>query len=212
MITRFRAVIHNLSRTGVPTLLGAVIAVVEAGLPAMRWADDNGYESEFHDQLGLMWRPGRFRFVRSHAHHLHGAGATYGRRNLTPARWLLVVVLEDLIEGRGVAFLVTHWVDSAFEPGAKNKALRLRLWLRARRRTREVIAGLEGLPVVLLGDFNRGGFADIGMGLDNAAGTRLDRILVTPGVFTAIGAKEGPHTGDAGHTHPSLRTTLEWIR
>ncbi|NOJ91368.1 hypothetical protein D7W82_04210 [Corallococcus sp. CA049B] len=134
------------------------------------------------NSIAISWRKNKFEKTGDGSRLTHG-----GEAGVTPSRFVNWVVLKNLETGAKLAFINTHYISGAWNGEHPERQER---WRTHNTVVREVVAELRGrgLPVVLVGDFNRALSQDIpGMNHLNTAGVSgvpIDQIYVTVGIGT----------------------------
>ncbi|NPC69279.1 hypothetical protein HPP05_05890 [Corallococcus exiguus] len=134
------------------------------------------------NSIAISWRKNKFEKTGDGSRLTHG-----GEADVTPSRFVNWVVLKNLATGAKLAFINTHYISGAWNGEHPERQDR---WRTHNTVVREVVAELRGrgLPVVLVGDFNRALSQDIpGMNHLNTAGVSgvpIDQIYVSVGIGT----------------------------
>ncbi|WIG98748.1 endonuclease/exonuclease/phosphatase family protein [Myxococcus sp. SDU36] len=134
------------------------------------------------NSIAISWRKNKFEKTGDGSRMTHGGSA-----GETPARFVNWVVLKHKTTGAKLAFINTHYISGAWNGSHPDRQER---WRTHNTVVREVVAELRGrgLPVVLLGDFNRQLSQDIpGMNhlrTAGVAGVPIDQIYVSLGIGT----------------------------
>jgi exonuclease III len=134
------------------------------------------------NSIAISWRKNKYDKTGDGSRITHG-----GEPEVTPSRFVNWVVLKNKDTGTKLAFVNTHYISGAWNGEHPERQER---WKTHNAVVREVVADLlaRGLPVVLVGDFNRQLSQDIpGMNHLNTAGVSgvpIDQIYVTRGIGT----------------------------
>ncbi|WP_225408443.1 endonuclease/exonuclease/phosphatase family protein [Stigmatella hybrida] len=134
------------------------------------------------NSIAISWRKNKYEKTGDGSRLTHG-----GEAGVTPSRFVNWVVLKNKDTGAKLAFINTHYISGAWNGEHPERQER---WRTHNAVVREVVAELlsRGLPVVLVGDFNRPLAQDIpGMNHLNTAGVAgvpIDQIYVTRGIGT----------------------------
>lgn len=134
------------------------------------------------NSIAISWRKNKYEKTGEGSRLTHG-----GEAGVTPSRFVNWVVLKNKDTGAKLAFINTHYISGAWNGEHPERQER---WRTHNAVVREVVAELlsRGLPVVLVGDFNRPLSQDIpGMNHLNTAGVDgvpIDQIYVTRGIGT----------------------------
>jgi exonuclease III len=155
------------------------------------------------NSIAISWRKNKYVRTGGGSRLTHG-----GEAGVTPARFVNWVVLKNLVTGEKLAFINTHYISGAWNGDHPERQERWRIHNAV---VREVVADLlaTGLPVVLVGDFNRHLSQDIpGMyhlptaGVD---GVPIDQIYIRLG----IGTGPADRLEKYGSDHFAYRATVE---
>ncbi|EPX55444.1 hypothetical protein D187_009055 [Cystobacter fuscus DSM 2262] len=134
------------------------------------------------NSIAISWRKNKYEKTGDGSLLTHG-----GEAGVTPARFVNWVVLKNKDTGAKLAFINTHYISGAWNGEHPERQER---WRTHNDVVREVVADLlsRGLPVVLVGDFNRQLSQDIpGMNHLRTAGVDgvpIDQIYVSRGIGT----------------------------
>ncbi|RYZ44046.1 MAG: hypothetical protein EOO71_00820 [Myxococcaceae bacterium] len=134
------------------------------------------------NSIAISWRRNKFEKTGDGSRLTHG-----GEAEVTPARFVNWVVLKHKETGAKLAFVNTHYISGAWNGEHPERQER---WRTHNAAVLEVVADLRGrgLPVVLVGDFNRPLSQDIpGMNHLRTAGVDgvpIDQIYVREGIGT----------------------------
>ncbi|WP_426753825.1 endonuclease/exonuclease/phosphatase family protein [Myxococcus sp. Y35] len=134
------------------------------------------------NSIAISWRKNKYERTGGGSRLTHG-----GEAGVTPARFVNWVVLKNKETGAKLAFINTHYISGAWNGQHPERQER---WRTHNAVVREVVAELRGrgLPVVLVGDFNRQLSQDIpGMNHLRTAGVSgvpIDQIYVSQGIGT----------------------------
>ncbi|MFP2958413.1 endonuclease/exonuclease/phosphatase family protein [Myxococcus sp. 1LA] len=134
------------------------------------------------NSIAISWRKNKFEKTGDGSRLTHG-----GTAGETPSRFVNWVVLKHKETGAKLAFINTHYISGAWNGQHPDRQER---WRTHNAVVREVVAELlgRGLPVVLVGDFNRQLAQDIpGMNHLRTAGVSgvpIDQIYVSQGIGT----------------------------
>lgn len=156
------------------------------------------------NSIAISWRKNKFDKVDDGSRLTHG-----GEAGVTPARFVNWVVLQNKATGARIAFINTHYISGAWNGEHPERQER---WRTHNAVVREVVADLlaRGLPVVLVGDFNRSLEQDIpGMNHLNTAGVSgvpIDQIYVKRGIGTGPAERLEKYGSD----HFAYTATVEY--
>lgn len=100
------------------------------------------------NHIPISWRSAKFERTGSGSKLTHG-----GEAKVTPSRFVNWVVLKHKNTGKKFAFVNTHFISGAWSKHPDRQAR----WLKHRDVLKSVVKDLEakGLPVAVVGDFNR---------------------------------------------------------
>ncbi|ATB49251.1 endonuclease/exonuclease/phosphatase family protein [Corallococcus macrosporus] len=134
------------------------------------------------NSIAISWRKNKYEKTGDGSRLTHE-----GEAGVTPARFVNWVVLKNKQTGAKLAFINTHYISGAWNGQNPDRQAR---WHTHNSVVREVVRELRGrgLPVVLVGDFNRQLSQDIpGMNHLRTAGVSgvpIDQIYVSQGIGT----------------------------
>ncbi|RYZ46939.1 MAG: hypothetical protein EOO72_00765 [Myxococcaceae bacterium] len=134
------------------------------------------------NSIAISWRKNKYEKTGDGSRLTHG-----GEAGVTPSRFVNWVVVKNKETGAKLAFINTHYLSGAWNGAHPERQER---WRTHNAVVREVVADLHGrgLPVVLVGDFNRALSQDIpGMNHLRTAGVDgvpIDQIYVRVGIGT----------------------------
>ncbi|RKH16399.1 hypothetical protein D7X74_15655 [Corallococcus sp. CA047B] len=134
------------------------------------------------NSIAISWRRNKYEKTGDGSRLTHG-----GEAEVTPSRFVNWVVLKNKETGAKLAFVNTHYISGAWNGEHPERQER---WRTHNAVVHEVVADLRGrgLPVVLVGDFNRPLSQDIpGMNHLRTAGVEgvpIDQIYVLQGIGT----------------------------
>jgi exonuclease III len=134
------------------------------------------------NSIAISWRRNKYDMTGNGSRLTHG-----GEAGVTPSRFVNWVVLKHKETDSKVAFVNTHYISGAWNGEHPERQDR---WRTHNQVVLEVVADLRGrgLPVVLVGDFNRALSQDIpGMNHLRTAGVEgvpIDQIYVRIGIGT----------------------------
>ncbi|WNG17278.1 endonuclease/exonuclease/phosphatase family protein [Cystobacter fuscus] len=156
------------------------------------------------NSIAISWRKNKYEKTGDGSRLTHG-----GDEGVTPARFVNWVVLKNKDTGAKLAFINTHYISGAWNGEHPERQER---WRTHNAVVREVVAELlsRGLPVVLVGDFNRQLSQDIpGMNHLRTAGVDgvpIDQIYVRQGIGTGPAERLEKYGSD----HFAYTTTVQY--
>ena len=133
------------------------------------------------NSIAISWRRNKYEKLEGGSRLTHG-----GEAEVTPSRFVNWVVLKNKETGAKLAFINTHYISGAWNEHPE----RQERWRTHNEVVHEVVADMisRGLPVVLVGDFNRALSQSIpGMNHLKTAGVDgvpIDQIYIRIGTYT----------------------------
>ncbi|GMU03509.1 hypothetical protein KH5H1_76310 [Corallococcus caeni] len=156
------------------------------------------------NSIAISWRKNKFEKTGDGSRLTHG-----GEAGVTPARFVNWVVLKNLTTGAKLAFINTHYISGAWNGEHPERQER---WRTHNAVVREVVAELlgRGLPVVLVGDFNRALSQDI-PGMNHLRTAGVDGVPIDQ-IYVKVGIGTGPaqRLAKDGSDHFAYTATVEY--
>ncbi|MDY7226948.1 endonuclease/exonuclease/phosphatase family protein [Hyalangium rubrum] len=136
------------------------------------------------NSIAISWRKNKYEKTGDGSRMTHEGDA-----GVTPARFVNWVVLKNKDTGAKLAFINTHYISGAWNGEHPERQER---WRTHNTVVREVVAELlsRGLPVVLVGDFNRQLSQDI-PGMNHLRTAGVDGVPIDQ-IYVSIGIGTGP--------------------
>src|SRR6218665_276864 len=156
------------------------------------------------NSIAISWRRNKYEKTGDGSRLTHG-----GEAGVTPSRFVNWVVLKNKDTGAKLAFINTHYISGAWGGDHPERQER---WRTHNAVVREVVAELlsRGLPVVLVGDFNRPLSQEIpGMNHLRTAGVDgvpIDQVYVSRGIGTGPAERLEKYGSD----HFAYSTTVQY--
>ncbi|WP_338281020.1 endonuclease/exonuclease/phosphatase family protein [Corallococcus caeni] len=156
------------------------------------------------NSIAISWRKNKFEKTGDGSRLTHG-----GEAGVTPSRFVNWVVLKNLATGAKLAFVNTHYISGAWNGEHPERQER---WRTHNAVVREVVAELlgRGLPVVLVGDFNRALSQDI-PGMNHLRTAGVDGVPIDQ-IYVKVGIGTGPaqRLAKDGSDHFAYTATVEY--
>ncbi|NOK31952.1 hypothetical protein HMI49_01880 [Corallococcus exercitus] len=156
------------------------------------------------NSIAISWRKNKYEKTGDGSRLTHG-----GEAGVTPARFVNWVVLKNIETGAKLAFINTHYISGAWNGEHPERQER---WRTHNAVVREVVADLlgRGLPVVLVGDFNRALSQDI-PGMNHLRTAGVDGVPIDQ-IYVSVGIGTGPaeRLEKYGSDHFAYTATVEY--
>ncbi|MGV3619587.1 MAG: peptidoglycan-binding protein [Archangium sp.] len=139
----------------------------------------------------ISWKKDEWDKVDDGFRRMHKNGASAGHTNVSPARYVTWVKLQNKKTGETIIRMNTHLISGAWNSkNNKAKEWRKDMWHKHMRQMREMVARFErkGTPVIIGGDFNRDSYKlfgnqvkyDNNIHVGTHGASTLDYVMHTP--------------------------------
>lgn len=156
------------------------------------------------NSIPISWRRNKYEKTGDGSRMTHK-----GEEKVTPSRFVNWVVLKNKESGAKLAFVNTHYISGAWNGEHPERQER---WRTHNGVVREVVADLlaRGLPVVLVGDFNRSLSQDI-PGMNHLRTAGVDGVPIDQ-IYVRLGIGTGPadRLEKYGSDHFAYSTTVQY--